>query len=111
MLKRTLWLAGAVLLLMAAVGCQPATTATVAGGPSPSATAIPAKPTGTALARTTATAPATPTSAAPAKPTSTTAGPAPTPTPAWQIPQISDEDWVKGGADARLVVVEYSDLQ
>lgn len=37
--------------------------------------------------------------------------PAPTPTRPWQIPQIREEDWVKGGAEAGLVIVEYSDFQ
>ena len=37
--------------------------------------------------------------------------PSPTPTLPWQIPQVRDDDWVKGGADAGLVLVEYSDFQ
>jgi hypothetical protein len=35
----------------------------------------------------------------------------PTPTPPWQIPGIQPDDWVKGGSEAGLTLVEYSDFQ
>lgn len=37
--------------------------------------------------------------------------PVPTPTTPWQIPEVQPDDWVKGGADAGLTLVEYSDFQ
>lgn len=54
------------------------------------------------------------TTAAPASPTATksagdTTSPAPSPT--WQIPEVRADDWVRGGANAGLTLVEYSDFQ
>lgn len=43
--------------------------------------------------------------------TSSEDGPSPASTPPWQIPQIRESDWVRGGADAGLTIVEYSDFQ
>jgi hypothetical protein len=37
--------------------------------------------------------------------------PVPTPTISWQIPEIRPDEWTRGGADAGLVLVEYSDFQ
>jgi cyclophilin family peptidyl-prolyl cis-trans isomerase/protein-disulfide isomerase len=34
-----------------------------------------------------------------------------TPTPVWQIPQVTETDWGEGNPDAKLVIVEYSDFQ
>ncbi len=45
------------------------------------------------------------------KPTFTPAAAESTPDTSWQIPEIQPGDWVRGGADAGLILVEYSDFQ
>ena len=37
--------------------------------------------------------------------------PASTEPPPWQIPEVSEEDWVRGAKNPVLTVVEYSDFQ
>jgi hypothetical protein len=98
-----------LLLLIALVACQsPAATATVASA-SPTAvsaaTREPTKPPATEPPPT-----ATPRTASTPTPGGSSGSSAEA-TPAWKIPEIREEDWVKGDVDAGLVLVEYSDFQ
>jgi hypothetical protein len=86
MIKRLIGLVGALALLSVLVACRPSATLT----------SQVAKATGSPTPKAASTA---------------TSMPAATPTPPWQIPQIQASDWVRGGADAGLTLVEYSDLQ
>jgi hypothetical protein len=108
MSKRWILLLG-VLLLSGLAACQTQT---------PEAT--PLKPTTLPTLASTATkvvALPTPTPTATASPVpEDTAVPEgakamPSPTRPWQIPEIQPDDWTKGGVDAGLILVEYSDFQ
>lgn len=120
MLKRVsaiLYALVGVLVLAAAVSaCQPKTAGLAQASPSPAATALPATPTSLPTATATIAPTATPTQpkAQPTPTTEPTAGqekPAPTPTTPWQIPEEREDDWVKGGQNAGLIMVEYGDYQ
>jgi cyclophilin family peptidyl-prolyl cis-trans isomerase/protein-disulfide isomerase len=113
MLKRFVWFVMVGALLGGLVACQTGTAT-----PSPVPTGTVAVATMTAVP---ATVPATATStiepAASATVTSVVtpaAGgtkPAPTPTVPWQIPELRTSDWIRGGANAGMILVEYSDFQ
>jgi hypothetical protein len=85
-----------LLALCALVACK----ATEAPTLEPAATATVPKATATLAQKSVPTA----TLAAASKPGAT-------PTPPWQIPELQESDWVKGGVNAGLVLVEYSDYQ
>jgi len=113
MYKRLFLLIGA-LLLSGLVACQKTTPdATL---PLPDPTSLPQP---TAVAPTwvqTATLPAAQPSPMPEEtpaPTSLAveARPSPTPTTPWQIPNVQPDDWVQGGDNAGLTLVEYGDFQ
>ncbi len=91
MLKRLMLLVG-VLALAGFLACK---------SPTPEATPSQAGPTATS---------AVPISPSPTpKAAEDTTGP--TPVPTWQIPEVQADDWVRGGANAGLTLVEYSDFQ
>jgi hypothetical protein len=100
-----------VLLMGGLIACQSQTPGATPAQPTPlptvAATATPAvvAPTPVPTATTSAVAEDTP------SPVPEGAGPSATPTVAWQIPEIQTDDWIKGGADARLIIVEYGDFQ
>jgi len=98
-----------LLAVCGLVACQAAASPTLAPTETPvsTSTSIPVVPTATL------TVAKTPEKEEP-KPTATTAMEADAAVdaePPWQIPTVREEDWAKGGADAGLVVVEYSDYQ
>jgi cyclophilin family peptidyl-prolyl cis-trans isomerase/protein-disulfide isomerase len=114
-----IWLLGLVLVVLAA--CQSAEpTATEAVALTATDAVV---VTATMTAQSTATAEPTATAAAPAQTTptpseatatpaqSTAKEPEATPTRPWQIPQIEEEDWTEGSAEAGMVLVVYSDFQ
>jgi hypothetical protein len=87
-----------LVLVAGSVACQ---------SPTPEATPTRPQPTATAAA-----APTSPPEDTPTPTKEPAAGrPVPTPTTPWQIPEVQPDDWVKGGADAGLILVEYSDFQ
>ena len=94
MVRRLISLVGVLALLSGFVACQPAGTAT--------SQATQAIETSTPMVVSTATSVPAPTPTAQAPVTAT---------PPWQIPEVQDSDWVRGGANAGLTLVEYSDLQ
>ncbi len=111
MSKRLLFALLSSLLLAGLVACQ--STVQVA----PTATALPATATPTAL-------PATPTVEPTPSPAATKTNPQspaaemvippthePTPTFEWQIPPLDEDDWIKGGDSAGMIIIEYSDYQ
>lgn len=124
MLKRLILLFG-VLLLGGIVGCQSPVSEATPTRPEPSATLVAEtptpQPTATPVASTptpqpTATQPVAQASPLPEDtPAQTTKAasdrPVPTPAPPWQIPEVQPDDWATGGADAGMVLVEYSDFQ
>ena len=80
----------------------------------PEATATQSRETAPQPTATKAKAAATATLAQKNAPTATPAPaskPGAVPTPSWQIPVLQESDWTKGGEDAGLVLVEYSDYQ
>lgn len=96
--KRVMLLLGA-LALSGLVACKSPTPETASPQPEPTATsAAPVSPAAT-------TQDLSPTPEA----TGDAAGP--TPVPTWQIPEVRADDWVRGGANAGLTLVEYSDFQ
>lgn len=123
MSKRSWTLALFIALLLGALtACQkPSPTATIVSLPTatprpPTATVaptMPATPTQSALPTPTADVQAPATSVP--QPTPTSRWPRPqtalTPTPAWQIPEVSDDDQKRGAADAGMILVEYGDYQ
>ena len=96
MVRRLISLVGVLALLSGFVACQPAGTAT--------SQATQAIETSTPMVVSTATSVPAPTPTGPAQAAATA-------TPPWQIPEVQDSDWVRGGANAGLTLVEYSDLQ
>lgn len=138
MSKRLLFLVFVSLLLVSLVlgACQAKTQVAQPAtepSPTPATSTFTPKPTATPLATPTVTA--TPTTAATATvasppPTATPqagdkeptpgepgdrppsqASPSPTPTRPWQVPEVREDDWVKGEPNAGLVLVAYSDFQ
>jgi hypothetical protein len=87
-----------LLLVVGFAACQ---------SPTPEATPTRPEPTATAAA-----APTSPPEDTPTPTKEPAAGrPAPTPTTPWQIPEVQPDDWAKGGTDAGLILVYYSDFQ
>ena len=120
MFKRLMMLLFTALLLNGLMACQSPTPEATPEQPTPLPTLV---PTATPAAATFTPVVSTPTpvptaSASPdleATPSPTaesgSARLSPTPTVAWQIPEIQSDDWVKGGDGAGLVIVEYGDFQ
>ncbi len=111
-------------ILVGATSCHAATTTlppqptpentpAYTAHPSPTPTTSPPTPTPTLTPSPTPIprSPTPPPTVATVGTTAAPPSPTPTPTRPWQIPEVNDDDWVKGGADARLVLVEYSDFQ
>jgi hypothetical protein len=101
MFKRQSFLFG-ILLLAGSVACQ---------SPSPEATLASPEPLATMAMTSTPEPTATPSPMPEPAGEEVGAKASPTPTIPWQIPEIGVDDWVKGGADAGLTIVEYSDFQ
>jgi cyclophilin family peptidyl-prolyl cis-trans isomerase/protein-disulfide isomerase len=93
------------LLAIALVGCQFQATATQEVEPSPAPATLTPTPT---LLPTATSQPSTPT---PQPTAETNEETDPTLETEWQIPRIQADDWVTGGQDAGMVLVEYSDFQ
>jgi hypothetical protein len=93
-----------VSLLGGLIACQSQTPGATPAQPTPLPT-LAATATPVPTATTPAVAEDTP------SPVPKGAGPSAIPTVAWQIPEIQTDDWIKGGADAGLVIVEYGDFQ
>jgi hypothetical protein len=112
MLKRLIKSLGILGLLVGLVACRSPEPATLRVEPSATPVAstptpVADTPTAVPTRKPSATPEATPTSTREAEKRSTV----PTPTRTWQIPEVQERDWVKGGADAGMVLVEYSDFQ
>lgn len=109
MKQRLIFALGALLLIGGLAACQSATPSVVppmATSPRATLTPIP-QPTSTPkpLVGTIATPNAGPRRIAEAVPLE------PTPILPWQVPEVSDTDWAKGGEETRFVLVEYADYQ
>lgn len=92
MLKRLMLLLGVLALALSGLlACRSSTPEATTPEPSPTNTA---------------TAPTSPVATKAAEDTTS-----PTPSPTWQIPEVRADDWVRGGANAGLTLVEYSDFQ
>jgi len=132
-LRKRIWLGIGVLAALLLAACTGAGTAEKATAP-PATEGVVSPTEGAPPSPTPAEAAATPTEAAteaaPAEPavsaTELPLGtgqnacqrfqgvqvpPASTEPPPWQIPEVSDEDWVRGAKDPILTIVEYSDFQ
>jgi len=109
MKRRLIYVVGALLLIGGVtVACQSTKAATAF----PTATELPATATPVSEPTSTATpVPATKESAATPTQAATGAAAGPTPTPPWQIPEVSESDHVVGGENAAFVLVEYADFQ
>jgi hypothetical protein len=114
MFKRLFFLFG-VLSLVGLVACQSPTPEATPSSPESLATVVVAatpEPTATPVPEVTPS-PTLESAGEEPSPTLVEVGarPSPTPTIPWQIPEVQPDDWVKGGDDAGLVLVEYSDFQ
>ena len=90
-----------ILIILALVGCLPQTQT------APNATATKALPTPTIVLK-------VPTQAALSLDTGCTAVtqiPTPGPTAESVYPPVSDTEWIKGPASAKVTIIEYSDFQ
>lgn len=113
MLKRLLLLLGVLLLGGLLLACQSPTPEPVSTPSRPTATAVADTPTPEPTAKPATDTPVPePTATPQPENTPVAAGkPSPTPTTPWQIPEIQPDDWVTGGADAGLIIVDYGDYQ
>lgn len=120
MFKRLMMLLFTTLLLSGLMACQSPTPEATPEGPTPLPTLVPtATPAAATFTPAVPTPTPVPTASAPPdleatpSPTAEAGGArlSPTPTVAWQIPEIQPDDWVKGGDGASLVIVEYGDFQ
>jgi hypothetical protein len=125
MIAATLMLIG--LLAIGISACQSQATEIAQVPSPPTATATPTTekvPTATATTEPTKVPTAVPTATPTATsvqgkddptptvtPTSAQEKPAPTPTRPWQIPEVRESDWQKGGHSSGLIIVEYGDYQ
>ncbi|UCC62494.1 MAG: hypothetical protein JSV36_17285 [Anaerolineae bacterium] len=113
MFKRLMMLLFTVLLLSGLMACQSPTPEATPAPPTPLPTLV---PTATPVVATSTPLPTDTTSPdlqATPSPTAESGETrlSPTPTVAWQIPEVQSDDWVKGGDGAGLVIVEYGDFQ
>ena len=132
-MRKWIWLGIGLLAALLLAACTGAGTAekatappatevaaspTEGAPPSPTPTEVAATPTETAAEAT----PAEPTVSAADLPLGTgqdacrlfqgvQVPPASTEPPPWQIPEVSEEDWVRGAKDPILTIVEYGDFQ
>lgn len=115
MTRRTPPLWGALIALMLALAaCRPATPEAATSVPEPTAPPATVAPTDAPAEQATPAGEATaaldePTTSAPTPVPGATL--APRPEPAWLIPELREDEWVKGPEDAGLTIVEYSDFQ
>ncbi len=103
-----------LFLLAAAVvltGCLPQAQATTPGSPTATSSSLPyatsSRPAPTVVLTVPAQAALLPDSGC----TVITQKPTPGPTPVPIYPPITDTDWVKGPASAKVTIIEYSDFQ
>lgn len=113
MLKRLFLLMGVLLLGGLLLACQSPTSEPVSTPPQPTATQAADTPTPepTAVPATDTPIPEPAATPLPKNTPVAAVKPLPTPTAPWQIPEIQPDDWVTGGADAGLIIVDYGDYQ